>query len=566
MLKPTLFQNLAELCEQLESTKKRKTMVEWVASFIQQLQPEEVQPATSMLMGRAFPIWDQRVLEISWPTISTIIRRITNADEESFSRAFGKTGDAGDATETLYEEGKTRRQVTLFQRQLTILEVNQAFEAIAATTGPGSREKKERLLEALLSSATPLEAKYIVRILTRDMRTGFHEGLMELAVAQTFKVPLPNIQTANMLTGDIGEVATLLKSRGKEGLTGLGFRVFRPVRPMMAQMAETVAEALEEHNKETALEYKLDGARVQVHKSGSKVKIFSRRLTDVTESLPEIVEQVKSEVKAVEAVLEGEVIAVGRNGNPLPFQHLMRRFRRIRRIELTAEEIPVQLHLFDALYIDGKSLIRESYTQRRERLVEVAGSIPLTRQIIAKSVEEAEKFLQDALEGGHEGVMAKRLDSPYTPGVRGKRWFKIKSVLDPLDLVIVAAEYGYGRRHGWLSDYYLAARDAESGELLTVGKTFKGLTDAEITRMTQLLKQLTIRKEGHRVNVEPRIMVEVAYNEIQKSPKYRGGMALRFARITRIRDDKNPEEADTIQRVREIYERQFAKKAKYQEG
>ena len=562
---PTLFQNLAELCKQLESTKKRKTMVDWVASFIQQLLPEEVQPATSMLMGRAFPIWDQRVLEISWSTISTIVRRITNADEGNFSQAFGKTGDAGDATKTLYEEGKTRRQVTLFQRQLTILEVNQAFETIAETTGSGSREKKERLLEILLSSATPLEAKYIVKILIRDMRTGFYEGLMELAVAQAFKVPLPNIQTANMLTGDIGEVAALLKSRGKEGLAGLGFKIFRPVKPMMAQMAETVAEALEEHNKKTALEYKLDGARVQVHKSGSNVRIFSRRLTDVTESLPEIVKQVKNEVKAAEAVLEGEVIAVGKNGNPLPFQHLMRRFRRIRKIELTAEEIPVQLHLFDALYIDGKSLIREPYTKRREKLVEVAGSIPLTRQIIAKSVEEAEKFLQDALEGGHEGLMAKRLDSPYTPGVRGKRWFKIKSVLDPLDLVIVAAEYGYGRRHGWLSDYYLAARDAESGELLAVGKTFKGLTDAEITRMTQLLKQLTIRKEGHRVTVAPRIMVEVAYNEIQKSPKYRSGMALRFARITRIRDDKSPEEADTIQRVREIYERQFGKKAKYQE-
>jgi DNA ligase-1 len=563
---PTLFRNLAELCEQLESTKKRKRMVDWVTSFIQQLHPEEIQAATSMLMGRAFPVWDQRVLEISWPTISTVIRRITNVDEGSFSQAFGKTGDAGDATETLYEEGKTRRQVTLFQRRLTILEVNQAFGSIAAITGLGSKEKKERLLETLLSSATPLEAKYVVRILTRDMRTGFHEGLMELAVAQAFKIPPPDIRTANMLTGDIGEVAALLKSRGKEGLAKLGFRIFRPVKPMMAQMSETVAEALEEHSKKTALEYKLDGARVQVHKSGSNVKIFSRRLTDVTKSLPEIVEQVKNEVKAAEALLEGEVIAVDKNGKPLPFQHLMRRFRRIRKIELTAEEIPVQLHLFDALYVDGRSLLREPYTRRRGKLVEVAGAIPLTRQIIAESVEEADKFLQDALDEGHEGVMAKRLDSPYTPGVRGKRWFKIKSVLDPLDLVIVAAEYGYGRRHGWLSDYYLAARDAESGELLTVGKTFKGLTDAEITRMTQLLKQLTIRKEGHRVTVTPRIMVEVTYNEIQKSPKYRSGMALRFARITRIRDDKSPEEADTIQRVREIYERQFGKKAKYQEG
>lgn len=563
---PTLFRNLAVLCEQLESTKKRKTMADWVASFIQQLQLEEVQPATSMLMGRAFPTWDRRVLEISWPTISTIIRRITNAEEGSFSQAFGVTGDAGDATETLYEKGKTRRQVTLFQRQLTILEVNQAFETIAATTGPGSREKKERLLETLLSSATPLEAKYIVRILARDMRTGFHEGLMERAVAQAFNVPLCDIQTANMLMGDIGEVAALLRARGKEGLSKLGFRVFRPIRPMMAQMAETVAEAWEEHNKKTALEYKLDGARVQVHKSGDNVKIFSRRLTDVTESLPEIVEQVKNEVKTAEAVLEGEIIAVSTDGNLLPFQHLMRRFRRIRKIELAAEEIPVQLHLFDVLFIDGKNLVREPYIQRREKLIEVAGSIPLTRQIIAESVEDAEGFLQGALERGHEGVMAKRLDSPYTPGVRGKGWLKIKSVLDPLDLVIVAAEYGYGRRHGWLSDYYLAARDAESGELLTVGKTFKGLTDAEIIRMTQLLKQLTIGKEGHRVTVAPRITVEVAYNEIQKSSKYRSGMALRFARITRIRDDKSPEEADTIQRVREIFERQFGKKAKYHEG
>jgi DNA ligase-1 len=563
---PMLFQNLAELCERLESTRKRKTMVGWVASFIQQLQPEEVQPATSMLMGRAFPIWDQRVLEISWSTISAIIRRIIDVDEGNFYQAFAKTGDAGDATKTLYEEGKIRRQVTLFKRQLTILEINQAFEAIAEATGSGSREKKERLLETLLSSATPLEAKYIVKILIRDMRTGFHEGLMELAVAQAFKVPLHSIQTANMLTGDIGEVAALLKSRGKEGLTELSFKVFRPVKPMMAQMAETVAEALEEHNKETALEYKLDGARVQIHKSGSNVKIFSRRLTDVTESLPEIVQQVKDHVKAAEAVLEGEVIAIGRNGSPLPFQHLMRRFRRIRKIELTAGEIPVQLYLFEALYINGKSLITEPYTKRRKKLAEISGSIPLTRQIITKSVKEAEKFLQDALEGGHEGVMAKRLDSPYTPGVRGKRWFKIKSVLDPLDLVIVAAEYGYGRRHGWLSDYYLAARDAESGELFIVGKTFKGLTDPEITRMTQILKQLTLETEGHKVTVTPRVIVEVAYNEIQKSPKYRSGMALRFARITRIRDDKSPEEADTIQRVREIYERQFGKKAKYREA
>lgn len=559
----SLFRTLAELCEKLESTTKRKAMVSWVASFILRLETEEIEPAISMLMGRVFPKWDQRVLEISWATLSMIIRKITNIDSDTFSRAFGKTGDVGDATKMVFEEGKIRKQATLFQKQLTILEVHRAFEAIAETTGTGSREKKERLLATLLGSATPLEAKYIVKVLIGEMRTGFHEGLMELAVAQAFKVPLNVIRTASMLTGDIGEVATIAKIKGKEGLLKLGFKIFRPIKPMMAQMAATVAEALKEHGGKTALEYKLDGARIQIHKSGNTVKIFSRRLTDVTKSLPEIVELIQDEIKASEAVLEGEVIAVGKDGSPMLFQHLMRRFRRIRKIKHVAEEIPVQLYLFDTLYLNGQSFINEAYTKRRKKLADVAGVIPLTKQIITQDIEKAEEFLKEAVEKGHEGLMAKKLDSLYTPGIRGKRWFKIKKVLEPLDLVIVAAEYGYGRRHGWLSDYYLAARDKETGELLPVGKTFKGLTDAEIIEMTRRLKQLAIKRAGHRVIVKPKIVVEVAYNEIQKSPKYKCGMALRFARITRIRDDKSLEEVDTLQKVKEIYERQFEKKARY---
>ncbi len=562
---PTLFRSLAELGERLESTNKRNEMVGWVAEFIQQLSQDEVQHATSMLMGRAFPVWDQRTLEISWATISMIIRRITNADDVKFAQAFGKTGDAGDATKLVFEGGTIRKQATLFQKQLTILEVYHTFEAIAETAGTGSREKKERLLEALLGSATPVEAKYLVKVLISGMRTGFHEGLMELAVARAFDVSVDSVQTASMLTGDVGEVAALLKSRGREGLAALGFKVFRPIKLMLAQMADTVSDALEEHGGETALEHKLDGARIQIHKSGEVVKIFSRRLTDVTESLPEIVNLVSDEVEADKAILEGEVIAVGKNGNPMPFQHLMRRLRRLRGIELAAEEVPIRLYLFDALYVDGRSLIREAYIRRRETLARTAGSIPLTKQIIACDVETAEVFLQDALKAGHEGVMAKKPDSLYTPGIRGKRWFKIKSILEPLDLVIVAAEYGYGRRHGWLSDYHLAALDTESRRFLTVGKTFKGLTDVEITEMTRRLKQLAQSEEGYIVRVTPNIVVEVAYNEIQKSPKYECGMALRFARITRVRDDKTPEEADTIQRVREIYERQFGKKAKYRD-
>lgn len=559
----TSFRALAELCEKLESTKKRKAMVSWVAAFVLQLETDEIRSAISMLLGRAFPKWDQRVLEVSWATLSKTIQKIANISSRTFSLAFAKTGDLGDATKIVLEEHRIEKQATLFQGTLTILEVQHTFDNIAGTTGTGSREKKERQLEALLSAATPVEAKYLVRVLIGEMRIGFHEGLMELAVAQAFNTPLAVVQTANMLTGDIGEVAGLARTKGKEGLLEIGFRLFRPIKPMLAQIAATVAEALEEHGRKTALEHKLDGARIQIHKSGNTVKIFSRRLTDVTESLPEIVELVRNEVKADEAILEGEVIAVGEDGRPMPFQHLMRRFRRIRKIEEAAKEVPVQLYLFDALFIDGKSYINRAYTERRERLAEIAGAIQLTRQVVTQDAEVAQRFLEDAIEAGHEGVMAKKPDSPYRPGVRGKRWFKIKKVLEPLDLVIVAAEYGYGRRHGWLSDYHLAARDTETGELLTVGKTFKGLTDAEIIDITQRLKQLTVKGEGHRVIVRPEILVEVAYNEIQKSPKYKCGMALRFARITRIRDDKSLEDVDTIQRVRKIYERQFQKKARY---
>jgi len=395
------------------------------------------------------------------------------------------------------------------------------------------------------------------------MRTGFHEGLMELAIAKAFKVPAELVQTASMLTGDIGEVATLAKTTGREGLLKVGFTIFRPVKPMLAQMAGTIDDALAEHGGRTAFEYKMDGARVQIHKAGDTVKIFSRRLTDVTESLPEIIDVVRDEVKADEAILEGEAIAVGKDGKPMLFQHLMRRFRRIRKIERAAEEIPVQLYLFDALYVNNENLIKEPYTKRRERLSQVTDSIPLTLQIVAEDGRTAEEFMEKAIQAGHEGLMAKKLASPYTPGIRGKRWLKIKRILEPLDLVIVAAEYGYGRRHGWLSDYYLAARDSQTGDLMPVGKTFKGLTDSEIIKMTKRLKELATKKEGHKIIVTPKIVVEVAYNEIQKSPKYNCGMALRFARITRVRDDKYPEEADTIQKVKQVYEQQFRKKARY---
>ncbi|MCW4054258.1 MAG: ATP-dependent DNA ligase, partial [Candidatus Bathyarchaeota archaeon] len=484
-------------------------------------------------------------------------------DLDVIREASASTGDLGAAVKTIFEKINLKRQVLLLEKTLTITEVRRLLHSIAGTKGSGSREKKDRLIAALLGQASPVEAQYLVKIFLGEMRTGLQEGLMEQAVAKAFEIPLETVQKASMALGDIGEVAAIAKKEGKKSLSHIGLQVFRPVKLMLAQVARDVAEALMEHGGRTAFEYKYDGARVQIHKRGDEVKVFSRRLTDVTQSLPEVVEAVKNNIKAEEAIVEGEVIAVNESGHPIPFQHLMRRFKRVHEVQGTADKIPVKLYLFDVLFLNGKSTISLPYIQRRKALTENSGQIQLAVQLVTEKKARAETFLNEAMGSGHEGLMAKKLDSPYVPGTRRKRWFKIKPVLEPLDLVITAAEYGYGRRHGWLSDYYLAARNATTGEFINVGKTFKGLTNAEMVEMTRRLKELAVQEERSGVVVLPKVVVEVTYNEIQKSSKYRCGMALRFARISRIRDDKNPEDADTIEKVQEIFERQFAKKGKY---
>lgn len=563
---PTFFRTLAELCEELEATNKRLQMISLVAEFLRSLEIVEVEPATNLILGRPFPKWSEKTLEVNWATLSKVIGRTTRTDWNDFVGVFGATGDVGSATQLLLESNKMDRQSTLSGSELTIMEVRHSFEVMAEIAGAGSRDRKERLIESLLSLASPLEAKYLVRVFIGEMRVGFYEGLMEQAISEAFAIPLTTVQKASMTLGDVGEVATVAKEHGERGLLRIDFEVFRPVKLMLARRARDVEEALREHGGKTVLEYKLDGARVQIHKLNDEVRIFSRRLSDVTVSLPEIVETIKKNVEADEVILEGEVIAVDNKGRPIPFQHLMRRFGRIYAIEKMTEKIPIKIYLFDILYLNGADLISIPYTRRRQVLAEKTGEIPLTREFAAENVEEAEKFLKKAIDAGHEGLVAKKVDSEYVPGIRGKYWLKIKPVLEPLDLVIVAAEYGYGRRHKWLSDYYLAAQDIEKGEFVIIGKTFKGLTDAEIIEMTRQLKELTVKEEGRRAVVLPKIVVEVLYNEIQKSPKYKSGMALRFARISRIREDKPPQEADTLQKVREIYEKQFKKKGKYKPG
>jgi DNA ligase-1 len=557
------FKSLSELLEKIGATKKQIEIINLTANFLKTLSPEEIKSATNMMVGRAFPKYDQKTLDVSWSTLIQVLTHTSQYDWSLWRQTMLATGDVGSATKAVLEQTKTKKQMQLTEKSLTIDEVRLTLEAIARVSGAGSRTKKERLVATLFSQASPLEAKYLVKIFTGEMRTGLYEGLMEQAVAKAFDVPFQKVQHSSMVLGDIGEVAEVLKTQGSDGFDRVDFRVFRPVKLMLAQTVSTIDEALTTHKGISAFEYKYDGARVQIHKQNGEVQIFSRRLTNVTASLPEIVEITEQNITTPSAIVEGEVVALDNSGFPIAFQHLMRRFRRTRDVAEMAQRIPLTLYLFDILYLNGESLITKPYADRRKILEGNTGKIYLSKQIITSQREEADVFLTEATAAGHEGLMAKKLDSPYTPGRRGKKWLKIKTVLDTLDLVITAAEYGYGRRKDWLSDYYLAARDPETGEFLNLGKTFKGLTDAEIIEITNQLKTSTIEHEGHRVVVIPKIVVEVTYNEIQRSPKYKSQMALRFARITRIRYDKSPQEADTISKVKRIYERQFQTKGKF---
>ncbi|MFX1563857.1 MAG: ATP-dependent DNA ligase [Promethearchaeota archaeon] len=562
----TPFVVLSELCEQIVATPKRLKKMDLAGTFLAQLAPEEVEAAALLLIGQPFPRSSERTLSLSWSGLFSLLKELLHPSSTDITKFFRETGDTGEVVRRLYlKSGQVSQATLLTSTPMTVLEVYQTFASIADVQGSGARRRKTALLRSLFTRAKPLEAKYITKILLGDQRIGFSEGMLEGTIARIFKLPLGLVRRANMLRGNIGEVARIAVEKGAEGLKEVQLRPFTPLLPMLAAQAEDVSEAIKQHNGKCAFEPKLDGARVQIHmerrKDKTRIHIFSRRLTDVTTSLPDIVDFIEREVNATSCILEGEVLAVGPDGRPFPFQQLMRRFRRVHNIDAMVAELPVTLFLFDLLMLNNDVLIDEPYTTRRKRLNSVIGAIPLVDQLITADSEGANTFLESALRDGHEGLMAKRLNSPYQPGVRGKAWLKIKKSMETLDLVVIAAEYGSGRRHKWLSDYHLAAWDPETREFYMLGKTFKGLTDAEFEEITKRLLELKIGQRRGTVVVQPQIVVEIEYDEIQRSPTYPSGMALRFARIKRIRYDKHPEEADTIQRVRELFDSQFRRKA-----
>jgi len=554
----TLFSELAQLGERLEATTKRRELTALLADFLKSLPPTETAAAVRLIIGRVFPERDSRTLNMSGQAVMVVVGELVDASITLREEIHGQAVDAGEAVRMLLE--RASRQPPALP-PLTLVEVYATLGQIAETGGKGSRTRKAALLRGLLSRASAVEAKFLVKIIFGEMRHGVDEGILLEGIAQAAGVKSGAVQRANQVWGDLGKVAVTVLTSGEAALKEAGVTLFQPIKPMLAQTAEDPAAAFGEHGGRVAVEYKLDGARVQIHAQGHRVRIYSRQLSDVTDSLPDVAVEVAEKLIAADAILDGEVVAVDAEERPLPFQHLMRRFRRKHEVEETSVEIPVRLHLFDALYVDGQSLMDAPNTERWAALEQVAGSLGVVRRLIPGSPEELVAFSHAAVEDGHEGVMVKALDSAYTPGVRGKAWLKLKHTVS-VDLVVVAADWGYGRRHGWLSNYHLAARGAVTGQYLVVGKTYKGLTDTEFKTMTGRLLALEQSRHGSTVCVHPEVVVEVLFNEIQASSQYPSGLALRFARISRIRDDKPPAEAESLQDLRRLFDQQFERKGR----
>jgi DNA ligase 1 len=517
------FAEFSSLCYELEKTPSRLAKIATAAEYLRRLEPDEIRSGVAFLSGRPFPVSDPRTLDVG-------------------AGAFAHVAEVPETDPSVLPPLKIR-------------DVAASLAQIAEATGRGSREQKYARLRELVEMASAYERPILFRLLHNELRIGLHDGLIQEAIAKASGSELKLVRRAALFLSDLAEVASIALRQGKPGLEQVDIKLFVPLLPMLSELSQDFEEIFKTHNGKTALEYKYDGARVQIHKDSAQVRIWSRRLTEVTSSLPEIAEIAREKIDRNSFILDAEVVATGPDGRPFPFQDLMRRFRRVHGIETAAGEIPLSLYLFDCLYLDGQSLIDEPYDMRWHKLTEISGGRNLASRLVTNQKDSAEAFLNRSIAAGHEGVMAKALNSPYMPGNRGKLWFKIKPA-ETIDCVILAADRGSGRRNGWLSNYHLAVADPAGG-YAPVGKTFKGLTDKQFTEMTERLRSLQLDDDGYTVSVRPEVVVEVTYNEIQRSPQYSSGFALRFARISRIRDDKGPAHITTLSELQALYDRQF---------
>lgn len=557
---------LADVYERLEkeSSKLGKTSI--ISEFLRGVPSEELEMAVLLLQGRVFPSWSDKEVGIAALLMIKTIASSTGFSEEEINRRFNEMGDLGLVVEELV---KGRRQSTLFKKTLTLGQVFENLRRLADVEGKGSQNRKFQLVSELIGSAKPREAKYIVRTVLGELRIGVAQGIVRDSIAEAFfpedkKDAVRLVEWAWFLRGDYGEVACIAREKGLGGLRKVSIEMGRPVQVLLAEKSPSIEEAVKSYER-FVLEFKYDGMRVQVHKKGEMIWVYTRKLENVTKQFPDIVEMVKRGVKAESCVIEGEAIVMDSSGRPQPFQFLSQRIQRKYGIEEMVKKMPVQVNLFDVINLDGRDMFEVPFGERRKILEgiikEDRGRFQLTKQLHSPGLKEAEAFYKEALKAGHEGLIVKNLDALYQPGRRvAGGWLKVKPTMESLDLVIIGGTWGTGKRAGWLGSLILGCRDGEG--FLECGMIGTGIKEKDesggvtFDGLTRLLKPYIESEKGSGVKIKPRVVVEVAYEEIQKSPNYESGYALRFPRVIKIRHERRAEDSDTLERLERLYKMQ----------
>jgi DNA ligase-1 len=547
------FADFAARLDEIESEPADLEITALVAALLADAE-SDLPVVVRLLLGRVFPAWDATTLDVGPSLCHAALARAagTNVTAADVADRLAETGEIGAVAESFdlggqsglgaFGAGDTDR--------LTVAEVNDHLEDLALADGPGSQDRKVETLFGLVNRAAPIGARYLSRLVLSEMRIGVGEGTIRDAVADAFDVPVPAVERALQVTNDYGAVAVRARDEGEAGLDAVDLSVGRPVRAMLAQTGTAVG-ALESWG-EAAVETKFDGARVQIHHDpDSETTVFSRNMAEVTEALPELVEFVAAAVD-VPVILDGEALAVDDAGEPLPFQEILRRFRRKHDVARVREEVAVELRAFDCLHVDGTDLLDTPLRERRERL-DAALDSGVSPLVFTDDPEDIADREAAALAEGHEGIMLKDPDSTYTPGKRGQNWLKRKPDVETLDLVVTGAEWGEGRRANHLGTFLLSARveDADE-EFVTIGKVATGITDEQLAELTDRLAPSIVREAGTTVDLDSSVVFEVGYEAIQESPTYGSGYALRFPRFVAVREDKDPAAADSLARVERL--------------
>ncbi|MFL6513004.1 MAG: ATP-dependent DNA ligase [Nitrososphaera sp.] len=553
------FSQFVEICEKVRQTTSKNAKVAVISEYLTKFKDDNstsnsndtsLAVAVLFMSGAIFPKGSGLALNVGFNTIMRSLSDIARLKPDELQKIYLKHGDMGALAEYVISK---KQQSPLMIQRLLLPDLYDQLRKIADAVGSGSAEAKRKILTGLLINSSPIEAKCLIKIASGEMRIGVVEGLVELAIAKAFDRDVQAIRQAMLLSGDIAQVALLAK---KDALSTAIMKPLAPLSFMLADVMFSAEEIMHYYNKQLICEFKYDGIRVQLHKFGGKVKMFSRKLEDVAISFPEILSA--ASLVPSEFILDGEVLAY-LGGRPLHFQELQKRLRRKVVTDRLMVEVPVVYVPYDIMYFNGHSLIDKSLTERKKLLSEIRFKEPIINlgYRVVSTAEEISCAFKESRDAGHEGLVVKELESQYYPGKRGRHWTKLKHELDTIDAVIVIAEYGHGKRAGTLSDYTFAVLDEhDGGSLKTIGKAYSGLTDAEITEMTDKLRSITVRDEGYRLVVRPEIVLEIAFDSIQKSDRHNSGFALRFPRIKYIRTDKTVRDIDTLGKLQSIYKRQ----------